>query len=122
MANPVWPASLPQKVLVDGYSEEPQSQVIRTEMDAGPKKTRRRFTAATRSIPVSMNLDLTQLDTFETFFDSDLQGGSLVFDMPHPRTGATVVMQIVGDPPYRLTPIGGGNEYWRLAMSLEQQP
>lgn len=119
---PTWPADLPQKPLIDGYSESPQSQVLRSSMDAGPPKTRRRFTAATRAIPVNFTLSNAQLATFESFFEADIQGGSLPFDMPHPRTGATVSMLVAGDPPYQLTPVGSGNEYWRLSMKLEVQP
>lgn len=119
---PTWPTDLPRLPLADGYSETPQSQVLRSSVDAGPSKTRRRFTAATREIPVNFTLTTAQADTFEAWFDADIQGGSLPFDMTHPRTGATVSMLIAGDPPYQLTPIGTGREYWRLSMQLEVQP
>lgn len=117
---PTWPASLPQKPLVDSYSEEPKSRILRSEMDAGPPKTRQRFTAGVTNIPVAMTLSIAQLDTFETWFNADIQGGSLQFDMPHPRKDEVVAMMIV--PPYQLTPIGAGSEYWRLSMALEVQP
>lgn len=119
---PTWPSTLPQLPLADGYSESPQSQVLRSSMDAGPPKTRRRFTAATRSIPMSVTLSNAQVVIFETWFDADIQGGSLPFDMAQPRTGAVVSMLIAGEPPYQLTPIGTGSEYWRLTMQLEVQP
>lgn len=117
---PIWPADLPQKPLADGYSEEPQSRVLRSQMDAGPPKTRQRYTAGTTAIPVNMTLSNAQVDTFESFFNSDIQGGSLPFDHMHPRTDQPVSLMIV--PPYRLTPVGSGSEYWRLAIALEVQP
>lgn len=119
---PTWPSTLPQLPLSDSYSESPQSQVLRSSMDAGPPKTRRRFTAATRAIPMSFTLTNAQVEIFETWFDADIQGGSLPFDMIQPRTGIAVTMLISGEPPYQLTPIGTGSEYWRLSMQLEVQP
>lgn len=117
---PTWPASLPQKPLVDGYSEEPKSRVLRSQMDAGPPKTRQRFTAGVTDIPVNMTLSIAQLATFEAWFNADIQGGSLPFDMSHPRADEVVSMMIV--PPYQLNPVGVGDQYWRLSMALEVQP
>lgn len=119
---PTWPASLPQCPLASGYSETPQSQVTRSQMDAGPTKTRRRFTAGTAKVPFACHLSLEQIDTFEAFFDSDIAAGALPFDIPHPRTRAIVPVLISGDSPYELTPIGGGATHYRLSMTLEIQP
>ncbi|QLH37711.1 MAG: hypothetical protein HWD60_00095 [Defluviicoccus sp.] len=41
----VWPSSLPQKPLVDGFSETAPNLVVRSPMDVGPAKVRRRATA-----------------------------------------------------------------------------
>lgn len=119
---PTWPASLPQQPDAPGYKESPQSQVIRTDMDAGPKKSRRRFTAGSRSIPVTYSLlTRARVQVFEDFFDDDIAAGALAFNWPQPRTGKTVSVQIVGDPPYSLEPKGPG-KFWTLKFTLEIQP
>lgn len=35
---PVWPVTLPQDVLIDGYDEKVPEMTLRTQMDAGPAK------------------------------------------------------------------------------------
>lgn len=117
---PAWPSTLPQLPLVAGYSEQVQSQVLRSTMDAGPAKSRRRFTAASRTIPVRYLLTEEQTHFFEDWFEIDLAGGSLPFDWVPGRQRSAVSAVIVGDPPYTLTPAGG--EWWQLAFSVEVQP
>lgn len=116
----VWPASLPQCTMAPSYSEAPQSQVHRSQMDAGPAKVRRRFTAGTTDIGWANLLDSTQVDTFLAFFEGDIAAGAMPFDMPHPRTGQMVSVMIKGSPPYELSSEGGA--YYRLSLSLEVQP
>lgn len=114
-----WPSTLPQQPLIKDYTEEPQSQVIRTGMDAGPKKTRRRFTAAPVDVPpLQYIMTPEQKIIFESWFNNDIQGGSLPFDWPRPRSGTASVM-IVGEPPYRFQTFGRN---WMLTVSLEIQP
>jgi hypothetical protein len=61
-------------------------QTAETQMDAGPAKIRRRFTTNTTRYQLSVAMDQTQLATFETFYYTTLQGGSLSFDWVEPVT------------------------------------
>lgn len=115
---PTWPATLPQRPLVAGYGESRQSQVLRSSMDAGPPKVRRRFSAAAQNFNVQWRMDSTQLDTFTTFFDTDIQGGSLRFDIPHPRSGTTVSARF--QDVYSISALGGTN--WNVSATLEVLP
>ena len=45
MADIDWPATLPQEILAEGYEEGLPDVLVRTKMDAGPDKVRRRATA-----------------------------------------------------------------------------
>jgi hypothetical protein len=47
MANIAWPPELPKALPIAGLPKQPQRNAIRTAMDAGPKKARRRYTART---------------------------------------------------------------------------
>lgn len=89
MTDITWPSGLPQKPLVDGYQETLPNQTLRTEMDAGPAKTRRRTTAAVRSINAAYILTATELASLETFYLQTLSGGALSFLWPRPRGTGT---------------------------------
>jgi hypothetical protein len=83
---PSFPASLPSPTY-EGYQEQLQNTVIRTQMDAGPAKVRRRATAAVRPLSLRWVLTEAQLETFISFFEDEVVGGSIAFDMTHPRKG-----------------------------------
>lgn len=90
MAATDWPVSFPPPVLAS-YREQPQSQMIRTEMDAGPAKVRRRFTAKVTRLPLEWHLTSAQVSTLDSYYDNDLKGGSLpITAFTHPRTGVAL--------------------------------
>ena len=116
---PIWPLGLPQLVAVGGYEESPPETLARTDMDAGPAKQRRRFTAGVR--PVSAQLDLTpaQVDILDGFYRTDLQDGALSFDWVHPRTQVAARLRFAQPPAYRPA---GSDAAWRVALRLEILP
>ena len=72
MANPMtttlsWPSRLPLPTF-DGMSVEPQDACLRTEMEAGPARTRRRFTQVPTRIPVRWRFGPVDFATFEARF------------------------------------------------------
>lgn len=105
MSNAVWPLTLPQFVLRDGFQEQAQKNVIKSEMDAGPPKRRRRFTKPLRTLQVRVHLTIAQSELLDEFFQQTLQGGSLPFDWVHPRTHEPMTAFIDEPPTY--TPAGG---------------
>lgn len=118
MTNPVWPVGLPEYVLQQGYGEELQDQNIRTPMEGGAVKTRRRFTARFDLIDVRLIMSSAQVETFETFYYTTLLGGSIVFDWVHPRTQDAKTLQIIGK--VRVTPADGDN--FNVSMKIEVKP
>lgn len=110
MANATWPASLPQSPRVIGYGETFKSTAIQTAMDAGPPKTRQRFTAAPVPWETEYLLNATQVETLRAFFEETLAGGTLPFDSIHPRTRTfcTMVFRDPGNSPPSLQAAGGG--------------
>lgn len=119
MSFPVWPATLPTRVLVDGYAERPADVVLRSKTDTGPGKARRRSTAARRPIKCTIAVDGVQLDDLEAFFDDTLKGGSIPFDWVHPRTGLAATFSFSSPP--EIAPEPGGAT-WLVAMQLELHP
>ena len=119
MANPVWPASLPQLVAVDGYGESPPDTALRSGMDTGPAKVRRRTTAGIRPLSVQQHLDAGQVEILDAFYVETLQGGALAFDWVHPRTQSLATLRFVRPPAYRPQ---GSDAAWRSIMQLEIVP
>lgn len=72
---------------------------------------------------VPMYLTGTQLQTFNSFFDTDLDHGALAFDWEDPVTDATVSFAFVTPPEWFL--IRGGvpsARVWQASLELEIQP
>lgn len=116
---PSWPATLPQYVEVPGYRERPGANVIRSPMDAGPAKQRRRGTAAPETLRVRLVLTKAQRATFVAFHREDLEDGALAFDWFHPVTRDPCVMRIV-EGNYDLAAAGG--KFFALELALEVLP
>ena len=119
MTNSVWPASLPQEPLAQGYNEQAPNTVVRSAMEAGPPKLRRRFTAGVRSIECQVRLTPVQVDTLDAFFGSTVAGGALSFDWKHPRNGTAVTFRFVEPPSY--TSLARGT-LWQATLRLEILP
>lgn len=94
-----WPATLPQTLLQDGYREALPRNKVRTEMDAGPAKQRRRYTAAVRPLTGCQNLTTTQVAALKDFHNTTLLGGTLPFDWADPIPGSGLMsFRFVSEP------------------------
>ncbi len=112
-----WPDTLPQQPLVKGFSGTVQDTLIRTSMDAGPEKIRRRFTAASEYFTLTWFMTKQQLNTFRSFFKDTIADGSIEFEMNHPITGETVLVRFRG--PYQFVSTG---VHWRISAEIEVLP
>ena len=113
-----WPLSLPQVLSADGYEEVEPELRLRTNMDAGPAKVRRRFTAGVRPVKTQLRFSLNQKDDFKTFYNDTLAGGSLSFNWVLPGTETAAEYRFVSPPSY--TPLGGAN--WIVNLDMEILP
>lgn len=77
---PAWPSTLPA-AQAQGYAFGPVDPVIRTDMEAGKPRARRRFTAMPTVIQVSWRFTQAQLGEFETFWHTTLSDGVAEFDV-----------------------------------------
>ena len=109
-----WPDTLPQAWLNEGYQETLPNVMIRSEMDAGPAKSRRRFTAQVTPIKAQLLLTTTEKGYLETFFNTTTAGGSLSFTFPH--NGADV-LRFTEAPTFSKTGLA-----WTVDFELEQLP
>lgn len=111
-----WPTSLPQSPLLEGYSDEPQDSVIRSEM-TGLTKQRNRYTAILFDVTESYLMTPTQFNTFLTFYTSILGNGAADFLKNHPVSGTQQVYRMSG--PYSME-FNGFN--YKVELSMERKP
>lgn len=112
-----WPASITADCWrQEDYTQTPPDVTLRTEMDAGPAKARRRFTATTAPLTGSLTLTSAQMADLLTFYAQ--VGGFTSFDSADPYTGAYQKQRFVKPPSFKQ--LGGGN--WQVMLNLEIMP
>jgi len=87
-----WPSGVPQ-VPQKGFTESGGALILRTPMDSGPAKQRRRGKNP-NTMQVNFIWTDAQTTLFETFVENTLRGTKR-FTFSHPRTQQTVEVRIV---------------------------
>lgn len=113
----VWPATLPQNFQVQGYSESGADNILRTTMDVGPDKLRRRTTSNVRRVTGSMWLTPAQYTELRTFFEVTHQFGALTFTKDDEH-GINRTWRFISPPVYSTV----GPENWQVRLQLEEMP
>lgn len=99
MATPInWPSYLP--TCAQTWQEKDAPDVIRTEMDMGLPKQRRRSTLRNTAVNVSWTLPVAQFDQFDQFYLTATQQGVIPFYFAHPVTGNLNTYTFVEAPQY----------------------
>ncbi len=118
MSTILWPVDLPDLTILQGFKETLPKLVIRTPMDAGPAKRRRRFTTNVTPISLTMALTIAEYEIFTDFFVNTTAGGALSFDWVHPVTGSPITFAFADEPDIS----ADGPQTLRVTMKLEIQP
>ena len=120
---PTWPASLDQTVLAN-LTRQRQSAKLRSSVDVGPAKQRKRYTAAVKQFQASMLMTGTQLATFDAFYENDIGQGALSFDWINPVTDVTASLRFHDEPQVTLRrPDSDPNErLYMVTLPLEILP
>ena len=119
MAVPDWHTDLPQELFLSGYSQTYPNVTIKSEMDVGPAKVRRRFTAGVEPVSGTMILTAAQLATLDTFYNTTLLGGSLRFAWTVPPAHSVACEMRFTEPP-TWTAIEPGK--YEVSLALEILP
>jgi hypothetical protein len=114
----VWPPTLPHVPLVEGFEETEATLTLRSSIDAGPPKVRRRFTAGIGQITCRYTLDRTLLLTLSDFYLGPAAGGAVAFEWFHPRRQVTVMVRFREPVAYRPE----APELWTATVALEVLP
>lgn len=115
MTSITWPSTLPQVLLLDGLNGKKKSSVVRTEMDSGPAKQRRRYTVSTKYFKGSMVVTESQRRILENFYDNILGHGTIRFVMKDPQTLEYAEFRFKEE--YDEDSLDGN---WRITMNLEK--
>lgn len=119
MAYITWPIGVPEDVQLANYEEALADNLLETQMEQGPYKTRRRGTARFEQLTICIRMDADQLAIFEDWFYDTLGDGSLIFNWRHPRTFNPVTMQFRKPPP---TIHPAAYDVYDVTMKLEVRP
>jgi hypothetical protein len=112
-----WPATLPAPSLNTLTDALPENR-IRTQMDKGPDKVRRRTTANTAPLSFTLKLTTAQWNTLKTFYNTTLYSGVDTFDINHPADNSAITCRFV-EPPSRTDMEG---ILWNVPINLEIMP
>jgi len=100
MANPSWPATLPQPIQDNTAQYAPLvDNQIRTSMETGAPKSRRRFTYVPETFNCTLKLTGAQVTALRTFVETTLQDVDY-FDWLDFRTMATATYQFTKRPTF----------------------
>jgi hypothetical protein len=120
-----WDSTLPQSYIQSSFNHTPQGNVLRTNMDSGPAKVRRLFTAVPENYSGVMVMTSAQLTTFKTFFTTTLGYGINTFNFPDPfNLSSTIEVRFKIDSnasPYQVTPDADTLD-WSITLNLESTP
>lgn len=115
-----WPVSLQQKLEVAGFQYAPGQTKVFSDNSIGPSKVRSRYTDAIDTYQCQVTLNFDEIQTFKSFYKTDLANGTLpfLFTDPFDETEATFRFSPDQDPVIR--PLGG--RMFTLSMSWERLP
>lgn len=114
MTNIKYPDIFPLMRL-SGLSTNRNSSVIRTEMDAGPKKQRRRYTISSKNFSGTILLSSEQRTAFEVWYKNTLSDGVLRFAMKDPQTLQLCEFRFTEDYDENFS-----EGLWEISMKLEK--
>ena len=113
-----WPSTLQQLLSEANFSIAEGDTVIRSDMDIGPQKVRRRFTQGIDLLTASIYLTNAQYTIFKNFYRTSLNGGVLTFEFNHPIEGDLREYRFKAPPQF--SSIGGDN--YVVQLSWEELP
>lgn len=117
-----WPVGVPSQPLSTSIQEAGIGGALRTPMETGPAKQRRRYTAEARALRFAIPMTRAQSVLFEAWFDATLGAGVLPFEFTHPRSQATVTLRFIAGPDAYQIQWEPGGQTVQVACSCEVMP
>jgi hypothetical protein len=95
----------------------PSRAVVRTQMEVGPPKVRRRSSMGLYTITAAYAVTSAQLTSFNSWFRDDAGMGAISFDWTDPRSGTVRAVRFAEDG-YSIVQVSP--KRWRLDVRLEE--
>lgn len=116
----VWPTTLPQNPQ-KGFSEGLGVSVIRTNMDLGPAKMRKRGVGV-NTLNITFLFTTEQVNILNNFITNTIKGTAR-FGFTHPRTQTVTEVRIVPQQSNQFfTSTYAAPGYWNVSLQLEVMP
>lgn len=115
MTNIMWPTSIPQLLRLDGQKAQRKNNVIRTQMDAGPSKARKRYTVSEKLFEGTIIVTEEERQILENWYRDTLGDGTLRFAMKDPQSLQLSEFRFTED--YTEVSLEG---LWKITMKLEK--
>lgn len=115
-----WPTTLPA-TLVDGYTLNPQDQTIRTDMESGNARVRRRSAARVDTVDAGWLFSQSQMLIFRAWFENNstgAAGGAAWFSIDLP-TGTGAVASISARFSGAFSAVLVSSTTWKVSAKLE---
>lgn len=125
MAIPVWPSTLPQRPLRNGYQRTRPNLLRRSQPAQGPAIVKANAVLGVQGITAPYMLTTAQRDTLHSFFYDTCRSGALRFSFPDPDGGATrLECRVVPASETALYTETAPNAkgYWAITLTLEVLP
>ena len=105
------------RLLLEGYGEQPEPAVLRTEMESGPPKQARVLSRVMVTRPVVCYFaTVANYQTFMAWFRDGINYGADWFHWPDPVDGTSKLARIVGG---KVASTAISRRQWRVTFSLE---
>lgn len=118
----IWPLTLPQCPKLSGFSEKVPNNLIRSDMDTGPAKVRRRGGAKPWTCTAPYTVSKAQLAMLQNFVVETLANGALCFDWPHPVRNDYVRARLVGGSDSIFDASPSTPDLWQVTLTIEWWP
>lgn len=113
-----WPATLPTEPINDGFQEALGNNVLRTNMDVGPAKVRRRSAIRNDALSIRLKLTTAELAIFKAFYTTDLHDGVDTIQWVHPITNVSTDLRFTSPPSWEPAETG----FFNVTLALEVMP
>lgn len=117
MPTPTFPITLPNVLMTD-YGFTPVKTSIRTEMETGLARVRRRFIANPVDFDVRWKFSLAELGIFEKFYRDELMSGTAWFNIKLVNGAGETTYLARFKEPYSVKP-EAREHYWSVSAKLE---
>lgn len=117
MTLAAWPTQLPRPS-VDGYAISPMTNVLRTKMDGGQTRQRKRFSYMPSSVNLKVVLSSAHYAIFEAWYSITINDGTDWFTMKlqNGRADQVVTVRFFADSSYK---VSNSNGMWIIQGTLE---